>query len=240
MITLKVFCARSMTHAVNKLAGDFMRKTGHHIDITFGPVGMLQAKLAAGERADVLILGAPAMAKMEQVGCFVAGTRTDVARVSIGVAVRDGAPRPDISTEDTFRAALIDARAIAFTDAAVGGTAAVFLPQLFERMGIANEIARKAMPQPSGAAVAECVARGAAEIGITLIPEILPIKGARVIGKLPAALAGDTTYTAAVSVDSGARPAAAAFVVALAHPSARHAWNAAGFDWAGRSDLVEQ
>ena len=160
MTKLKVFCARSMTHAVNNLANDFMRETGHQVDITFGPVGTLQAKLAGGETTDVLILGAPAMAMMEQKGCFVAGTRTDVSRVSIGVAVREGAPAPDISTADAFRKTLLEARAIAFTHASVGGTAAVYLPELFKRMGIAEEIDRKAKPQQSGAAVAECVAGG--------------------------------------------------------------------------------
>jgi molybdate transport system substrate-binding protein len=219
-----------MTRAVNKLAGDFMRESGHQVDITFGPVGTLQAKLAAGERADVLILGSPAMAMMEQKGCFISGTRTDVSRVSIGVAVRQGARRPDISTPEALRAALLRARGIAFTDAAVGGTAAVFLPRLFERMGIAAQIARKAIPQPSGAAVAECVARGEAEIGITLVPEILPIEGAQVLGKLPTELAGDTTYTAAVAADSSAPAAAAAFIAALARASARDAWSDAGFE----------
>ena len=230
MTKLKVFCARSMTHAVNNLADDFRRETGHQVDITFGPVGTLQAKLAQGETTDVLILGAPAMAMMEQKGCFVAGTRTDVSRVSIGVAVREGAAAPDISTADAFRNTLLRARAIAFTHASVGGTAAVYLPQLFKRMGIADEVDRKAKPQQSGAAVAECVARGEAEIGITLIPEILPIKGAHVIGKLPAALADDTTYTAAVSAGSAEPAAASAFIAALARPTTRDVWQAAGFE----------
>ncbi len=230
MTTIKVFCARSMTVAVSKLADDFMRESGHQVDITFGPVGTLSAKLAAGETTDVLILGQPAMAMMEQKGAFVAGTRTDVSRVFIGVAVREGAPAPDIATPDAFRQALLDARAIAFTDASVGGTAAVFLPGLFERMGIADEIKRKALPQTSGAAVAECVASGQAELGITLIPEILPIKGASVIGKLPATLADDTTYTAAVSAGARDPQAASAFIAALARPAAREVWQAAGFE----------
>jgi molybdate transport system substrate-binding protein len=230
MTTIKVFCARSMTVAVSELASEFMRESGHRVDITFGPVGTLSAKLAAGETTDVLILGQPAMAMMERNGAFVAGTRTDVSRVFIGVAVRAGAPAPDIATPDAFRKALLAARAIAFTDASVGGTAAVFLPGLFERMGIADEIKRKALPQKSGAAVAECVASGQAELGITLIPEILPIKGASVIGKLPAALADDTTYTAAVSAGSRDPEAASAFIAALARPSAREVWQAAGFE----------
>jgi molybdate transport system substrate-binding protein len=230
MAKFKVFCARSMTHAVTDITGAFMRASGHEVDITFGPVGTLQKKLAAGESADVLVLGQPAMEKMEREGCFVAGTRTDVARVSIGVAVRDGAPVPDISTPEAFAEALRAARAIAFTDASVGGTAAVYLPQMFKRMGIADEVNRKAIPQQSGVAVAECVASGEADLGITLIPELLPIKGVRVIGKLPAALADDTIYTAAVAAASKAPAAAAAFIAALADPKTRTVWEAAGFE----------
>jgi molybdate transport system substrate-binding protein len=230
MTKLKVFCARSMTHAVNKLATDFMRETGYQVNITFGPVGTLRAKLAAGETADVLILGAPAMAMMEKQGCFIAGTRTDVSRVCIGVAAREGAPPPDISSAEAFRSALLHAHTIAFTDASVGGTAAVYLPHLFKRMGIADEITRKARPQQSGAAVAQCVASGEADIGITLIPEILPIKGVRVIGKLPPELARDTTYTAAVSAQSGVPVEASAFIAALARPVTREVWRAAGFE----------
>jgi molybdate transport system substrate-binding protein len=233
MTKIKVFCARSMTHAVTDLANAFIRETGHEVDLTFGPVGTLQKKLAAGETTDVLILGQPAMEMMEQQGCFVAGTRTDVSQVSIGVAVRTGAPAPDISTAEAFRATLLGARSIAFTHASVGGTAAVYLPQMFKRMGIAEEIDRKAMPQQSGAEVAERVASGEAELGITLIPEILPIKGARVIGKLPAALADDTIYTAAVSSGSAVAAAAAAFIAALARPATREVWQAAGFERAG-------
>jgi molybdate transport system substrate-binding protein len=173
------------------------------------------------------------MAMMEQQGSFVAGTRTAVARVFFGVAVREGAPAPDISTAEAFRQTLLDARTIAFTHASVGGTAAVYLPVLFQRMGIADEINRKAMPQQSGGAVAEKVASGEADIGITLIPEFLPIKGASVIGKLPAALADDTTYTAAVSAGSRVPEAGSAFIAALVQPGARDAGRQRGFERAG-------
>jgi molybdate transport system substrate-binding protein len=186
MTKLKVFCARSMTYAVTDLADAFMRETGHEVDITFGPVGTLQRKLADGETTDVLILGAPAMAMMEEKGCFVVGTRTDISRVSIGVAVREGTPVPDISSAEAFKATLLGARTIAFTHASVGGTAAVYLPQLF--------------------------------------------KGAHVIGKLPAALADDTTYTAAVAAGSPVPAAASAFIAALARPATRDVWRAAGFE----------
>src|SRR5947209_97089 len=105
-MTLKVMCARSMTTAGNTLAGHFTRAGGRELDIAFGTVGALQAKLAAGETADVLILGAPAVADLERTGAVVAGSRRDIARTSIGVAAREGAPAPDIATPEAFKRAL--------------------------------------------------------------------------------------------------------------------------------------
>jgi molybdate transport system substrate-binding protein len=227
---LKVFCARSMTKAVEQITAEYSRDTGRQADITFGTVGALEAKLAAGETADVLILSSSAIAKLDRTGSLAADGRKDIAITSIGIAVRDGAPVPDIGTEDAFRNVLRDARAVAFSDAAVGGSAGVYLADLFQRMGIADEIAKKAMPQKSGGEVASRVAEGNADIGLTLIAEIVPIKGARIIGKLPPPLGNDTTYTAAVSETCADRDAARAFIAALTQPATREVWRAAGFE----------
>jgi molybdate transport system substrate-binding protein len=227
---LKVFCARSMTKAVEQLAGDFSRETGQQADITFGTVGALEARLAAGETADVLILSSSSIAKLDRSGLLIADSRTDIARTSVGIAVREGAPAPDISTAEAFRKTLLAARAVAFSDAAVGGSAGVYLAELFQRMGIADAIAKKAMPQKSGGEVASRVAEGAADIGLTLIAEIVPIKGARIIGKLPPPLGNDTTYTAAISATCADRAAASAFIAALARRQTREVWQAAGFE----------
>lgn len=230
---LTVMCARSMTSVVNALADKFRRETGQELDITFGTVGALQSKLAAGETADVLILGSPTIAKLEQSGAVVAGSRKEIARTSIGVAVRAGAPAPDISTAAAFEQAVRGARAIAFSDAAVGGSAGVHLAALWGRLGMADEIARKGMQQKSGGEVASRVAEGKADLGLTLIAEIVPIAGARVIGKLPAPLGNDTTYAAGISSSCTDRAAAAGFIAALARPAERDVWTAAGFDWVG-------
>jgi molybdate transport system substrate-binding protein len=227
---LKVFCARSMHKVVERLSADFTRATGHEADITFGTVGALQQKIDAGERADVLILSEPGIAKLEQAGALVAGSRTDVARTSIGVAVREGATALDISTPDAFKAALVAAHAIAFSDAAVGGSAGVHLARLFDQMGLAETIKAKGLPQKNGAEVARRVAEGNADIGMTLIAEIVPIQGARVIGPLPAPLGNDAVYGAAVSVHSDAVDAARAFIRALTRPGTQQLWETAGFE----------
>jgi molybdate transport system substrate-binding protein len=227
---LKVFCARSMTKAVEQIIAEYSRDTGRQTDITFGTVGALEGKLAAGETADVLILSSSAIAKLARGGSLAADGHKDIARTSIGIAIREGTPAPDIGTENAFRNTLRTARAVAFSDAAVGGSAGVYLADLFQRMGIAGEIAKKAMPQKSGGEVASRVAEGKADIGLTLIAEIVPIKGARIIGKLPPPLGNDTTYTAAVSANCADGDAARAFITALTQPATRTVWQAAGFE----------
>jgi molybdate transport system substrate-binding protein len=226
---LTVFCARSMHKVVERLSADFVGATGHAPDITFGTVGALQQKLDAGETADVLVLSEPGIAKLEKAGALVAGSRREVARTSIGVAVREGAAAPDIATPDAFKAALVAARAVAFSDAAVGGSAGVHLAKLFGDMGLADVIKAKGMPQQNGGEVARRVAEGNADIGMTLIAEIVPITGARVIGPLPAPLGNDAVYSAAVMAQSGAVDAGRAFIAALTRPDTRMLWQTAGF-----------
>jgi molybdate transport system substrate-binding protein len=221
---LKVMCARSMHVAVGALA------RGHDVELDFGTVGALQTKIAAGETADVFILSVPAIEALEKSGAVAAGSRANVARTSIGVAVREGAPAPDIATPEAFRQAVVNARAIAFSDASVGGSAGVYLAGLFERMGLAATIKEKGLPQQTGAEVARRVAEGKADFGLTLMGEIAPIEGVWIGGPLPPPLDNDTTYCAAVAAASAAKDAGAAFIRALTQPSTRETWKAAGFD----------
>ncbi len=227
---LKIMCARSMHEVVTALARGFNEQTGHDVELSFGTVGALQKRLDAGETADVLISSIPAIQGLEQKSALLAGARQNVATTRIGVAVRAGAPAPDISTLESFKQALIDARTIAFSDAAVGGSAGVHLAKMFVEMGLGEMIKQKGMPQQSGGEVSERVAAGAADLGMTLIAEIMPIAGARVLGPLPPPLGNATTYCAAVMTVSQAPEAARAFIAALTRPDARETWTSAGFD----------
>ncbi len=231
---LKIMCARSMHHAIGRLADEFSRASGHELDLGFGTVGALQARLDAGEAADVVITSIPAMDRLHQHGALAPGGRIELASTRIGVAVREGASAPDISTPEAFKQALIASRGIAFSDAAVGGSAGVYLARLFVDLGLADMIKHKGMPQGSGGEVATRVANGEADIGMTLIAEIVPIKGARVAGPLPPPLGNDTTYGAAVTATCREPEAALAFIRALARPAARDVWRAAGFEPPGK------
>jgi molybdate transport system substrate-binding protein len=227
---LKVFCARSMHVAVATLAQQFAKPAGEMPEIVFEPMGALQARLAAGETADVLILATPAIDALEKSGALASRCRAEVARAPIGVAIRDGAPAPDISSPEAFKAALMAARNIALSDPAVGGSAGIYLRDLFERLGLADMIAAKTVRQKSGVAAADAVGRGEADLAMTFIPELLQGKGVRILGPLPPPYGHVTGYTAAVSAGSNAQDTARAFIAALTAPGARDVWIASGFE----------
>jgi molybdate transport system substrate-binding protein len=216
--------------AVTALARQF--EVGVAPDIVFEPMGALQARLAAGETADVLILAAPAIDILARSGAILRDGGAAIARAPIGVAIRDGAPAPDITTPGGFRAALTAARAIALSDPAVGGSAGVYLRDLFGRMGVAELIAAKIKPQKSGVAAADAVGRGEAELAVTFIPELLQGKGSRVLGPLPPPYDHATAYAAGISARTGLLDAARAFIAALTAPEARPVWTKAGFETA--------
>jgi molybdate transport system substrate-binding protein len=227
---MRVFCARSMHVAVTALTRPLGGDSAAAPDVVFEPMGALQARLAAGETADVLILAAPALDTLVASGAIAAGSRTAIARAPIGVAAREGAAPPDISTADAFADALRQARAIALSDPAVGGSAGVYLRDLFGRIGLAEIIAAKTAPQKSGVAAADAVGRGDADLAMTFIPELLQGKGVRILGPLPPPYGHATAYAAGVSAGSRHGEAAHAFIAALTAPDAAEVWAAAGFD----------
>jgi molybdate transport system substrate-binding protein len=231
---MRVFCARSMHVAVAALTRPFGTNAAApgaaDPDIVFEPMGALQARLAAGETADVLILAAPMIDALIASGAVIAASRAAVARAPIGIAARDGAAVPDISTADGFVAALKSARAVALSDPAVGGSAGVYLRDLFARLGIADIIAAKTVTQKSGVAAADAVGRGDADLALTFIPELLQGKGVRILGPLPLPCGHATAYVAGVSAHSGLQEPACAFIAALTAPGAAGVWTAAGFE----------
>lgn len=226
---IRVLCARSMQAAVTALArplaGDLTP------DIVFEPMGALQARLLAGGRADVLVLSAPAIDALAAAGRMLGGTRTAIARAPIGVAAADdGTPAADISTANAFVRALENAGTIALSDPAVGGSAGTYLRQLFERIGLAGMVAAKTVHHQSGAAAAGAVGRGAADLAVTFVPELLQATGVRILGPLPPPYGHATAYAAAVPADCDQAGAAQAFIRALTAPAAAAVWAAAGFE----------
>ena len=227
---LRVFCARSMHVAVTALARQFQAGSGTATDLVLEPMGALQARLAAGETGDVLILTAPAIDALAASGALLSDSRAAIARAPIGVAIREGASAPDITTPDAFKDTLMAARAIALSDPAVGGSAGIYLRELFDRIGVAERVAAKTLPQKSGVAAADAVGRGEADLAMTFVPELLQGVGVRILGPLPPPYGHAVAYAAGILARSRSPDAARALIAVLTAPNARRVWSTAGFE----------
>lgn len=230
MAKLKVMCARSMHLIVGELGAAFGKAAGHDIEFDFGTVGGLEAKIAAGETADVYILSVAGIGKMEKAGAVVPGSRKDVAKTFIALCIREGAPVPAFGTLEAFKTLLEEAKAVATSDPAVGGSAGVHLDKAFRETGLAATMAPKAMPQRTGAEVAKRVVEGKADFGLTLSGEVASVSGAVIAGPLPPPFGQDTIYCAGIRSGSGVKDVAADFIAALTKPHTRPAWKKAGFE----------
>jgi len=230
MTAIKVMSAGAVQAMVTALGGEFERESGHKISTTFNTAGALREGFLAGDIPDVLILPASSIEVLEKAGHFVPGSRIDLGRTVTGVVVRAGSAVPDISTPEAFKRALLAAKSVSYTDPKAGGSSGNFFVGLLERLGIADEIARKAVMGNRGHDVAQLVADGRAELGTTFISEILTVSGAQVAGPLPGDLHNANTYTAAIPVRASEPEAARALVAKLTDPASRQRWTKAGLE----------
>ena len=227
---IRVLSAGATKTIVTELAEAFRQETGHAVQITAGTVGALRQKAAAGEPADVFILTDAAIDDLARQGLVVPGTRADLARTGIGVAVKQGAPLPDISTPETLRQTLLTVKSFVYIDPASGGTSGIHFASVLQRLGIADAVKDKAVLWPGGFA-AEAVVRGQAELVVHQISEILPVKGVTLVGPLPKDLQKITTYSAGLAAKSAMPDAARTFIAYLARPAFRAKFAAAGLDY---------
>jgi molybdate transport system substrate-binding protein len=227
---LRVYSSGAPAQVVQAIATTFARAQGHRVSVTVATVAEIERKLAATPVPDIVILPAPVIDAMDKAGAFAGGSRTGLARVGIGVAVRAGAPLPDVSSEDAVRATLVAARSIMQSDPAGGGFAGAQVARVLARLGIADLVRPKTAYKFAIAGGTAAVARGEAEIGLYNVSEILADKGVALAGPLPPSLQSYITFVGAVHAGSAAPEAARAFLRALAAPDARAAWAAAGFE----------
>jgi molybdate transport system substrate-binding protein len=214
---IKVLVSNALKSSMEELAPQFEKATQNKLAITFGAAAELKTSIEKGAAIDLAILTTATADDLVKEGKLVAAGRTDIARAGAGLAARKGAPKPDISTTDAFKHALLDAKSIAYVEA---GATAPYIKSLFERLGIAEAIKPKLKPQPTSNPAAKAVANGEAELGITQISEILPYAGAELVGPLPAEIQLYTVYPAAVAADAKEPEAAKALIKFLTAPAA--------------------
>ena len=222
---IKVLSSNALKSAIEEIAPQFEKASGHKLMVVWGAAVPLRAQIEKGEVFDATILNTPGIDALVSQGKLDSATRTPLARSSVGVAVRKGAPKPDISTTDAFKRALLDAKSITYVEQ---GQSGIYLKDLFVRLGIADAIKPKLKLAPTAAA--EFVARGEAEIGMTQISEILPFAGAELVGPLPAEIQNHIHVSAATGAGSKQSDAAKALLKFLATPDAARVMKVKGLE----------
>src|SRR6185295_17796287 len=177
---IKVLCSTALKTVMQELVPQFEKATGHKVVVEYGVSAGMQRRVEAGEAFDAIFLTVKQLDALVQAGKIAPGTRTPIARSGMGIAIHAGAARPDIATVDALKRTLLAAKSIAY---AKEGAAGVYLIALAKRLGITEQL--KLKPMDSGDAVGEAVGSGAAEFGILPVSEILPVKGAALLGEFP-------------------------------------------------------
>jgi molybdate transport system substrate-binding protein len=228
---IKVMNSGGFAAAYRSLAPEFERATGNKVDTAWGPSmgtapDAIPVRLQRGEPADVLIMVGSALEDLIKQGKVVAGSRVDLARSRIGMAVRAGAPKPDISSVEAFKRALFAAKSIAYSDSASG----VYVSkELYKRLGAEAQLAPKSKMIVSER-VGNVVARGDAEIGFQQISELLPVPGIEYVGPIPGDLQKVTVFSAGIAAGAKQPEAAAALIRFLSSPAALPAIQKSGLD----------
>ena len=219
---VRVMISGGLSAAYNALVPEFERATGNKVITAYGPsMGTTQnaipMRLERGEPADVLILVGYALGDLIKKGKVVADSRVDLVNSKIGIAVKAGAPKPDISSADAIKRALLAAKTIAYSDSASGVYVST---EMFDKLGITAEMKDKAKKIPA-TPVAEIVARGEAEIGFQQISELKPVAGIEIVGPLPDDLQKVTVFSAGIASVSKEPEAGKALIKFLASPAAK-------------------
>jgi molybdate transport system substrate-binding protein len=226
---IKVIGGSAVTPAMEVLISRFERATGHQVKADLdGAIGAMAKRIDEGEAADVVIVSRPQIAALEEKGRVVRGSAKDIGKTSVALFVRSGAPKPDVGSVESFKRAMLAAKSIGYNDPAAGAPVGLYLLGLFERMGIAPEMARKTVVFKQRSERFAPIARGEVEIGFNQVSEIIVAPGVELAGPLPEAIQNYTFFAAAVVTAGNNHDAAAQFVSFLASPEAAAVMKAAG------------
>jgi molybdate transport system substrate-binding protein len=219
---VRVMISGGLTAAYKVLVPEFERVSGHKVLTAYGPsmgttVNAIPVRLERGEPADVLIMVGYALGDLVKQGKVISDSRVDLVKSPIGIAVKSGAPKPDISSADAIKRALLAAKTIAYSDSASGVYVST---EMFAKLGIADAMKDKARKIPA-TPVGEIVAHGDAEIGFQQISELTPVSGIDIVGPLPDELQKITVFSAGIATVSKEPDAGKALIQFLASPAAR-------------------
>jgi molybdate transport system substrate-binding protein len=212
--TIKILSGGAMRTFLDEIVPLFERANGARVEVEYRLTSVLKKDIEAGAVFDIALLPRPEIDQLAAAGKIAEGASADVARSTVGLCVRSGAPQPDIGTVAAFKAALVAAKSISYSD----GPSGAYVGDLLGKLGLAE--AMKPQTKLTSRPVAELVAAGEAEIGLQQIVAILPVKGAELVGPLPAELQNVIIYAAGLSVQAAEPKAAQAFIAFTKTPQA--------------------
>jgi molybdate transport system substrate-binding protein len=228
---IKVLAGSAVTPVMLELIPKFEQLSGHKVLFDFdGAIGAMTDRLLKGEVADVAIVSGEQIDLLERQGKVVTGSRTDIAKVGVGLFVRKGASRPEISSIEAFRRAMLTAKSIGYNDPATGAPVGIYLIELFERMGIAAEMQAKTTVFKQRSERFEAIARGDVEIGFNQISEIVATPDVDLVGPLPAPFQHITLFASGIVACGNEHDAGGAFVRFITSPASMAIWRAKGFE----------
>jgi molybdate transport system substrate-binding protein len=223
---LKVVAPNAVKEAVAEIAARFEKETKHKLVLSWAGSEAISKRVSDGEIFDVVVNTSTGIDRLAKDARLVAASKRDLARSAVAVAVKAGAARPDVSTVEGLRQALLKAESIAISSGASGR----YLEQLFQKLGVAEQIKHKIKQPPSGAQIGDLLARGEAELGFQQVTELIHAKGFQYLGPLPAEVQNYTIWSVAVHTGSKEAEAAATFIKAISAPQSAAAIRSSGME----------
>jgi molybdate transport system substrate-binding protein len=230
MAELTVYSTIGVRSAAEPLFTQFDKTSGHKLVVTWGTAPMLVKRLESGDSADVVVLSRASIDALQKQGKIATDSEVTLASSGVGIAVKAGAPKPDISTPEALKRTLLNAKSIAYSEPSAGGASGVYFAKLLERMGIAERMKPKTKYPPPGGFSANLLMTGEAELAVQQKPELLHVAGAEVIGLLPGDLNVVTEFAVAVMVGCKNGDAGKALMKMLQSPEAIAIFRSKGLD----------
>ena len=217
---IKVFSIIVMRSVLEELKPKFEQASGHKLDITWGLAAGLTKRVADGESPDALVAIRGGVDGLVKNGRIAESSAATFALSGVGVSVRSGAPKPDISTPDKLKAALIAAKGIAYSDPAKGGASGVHFAKVADRLGIGDLVKAKSKHPETAGLPGKLLLDGTADLAVSQVPELLEVQGTDLVGPLPGDLQNITNFAGGVVTGAKQPDAAAAFLKFLQTPEA--------------------
>ncbi len=231
---LKIYSTIGVRSAAEQLFAQFEKASGRSLAITlavtWGTAPMLVKRIEDGEKVDVMILSRAGIDALLKQGKIAPGSDVTLASSGVGIAVKAGAPKPDISTPEALKRTLLNAKSISYSEPSAGGASGVYFAKLLERMGIAEQMKLKTKYPPPGGFSASLLITGEAELAVQQKPELMHVAGAEIVGLLPGELNVVTEFAAGIAPDTKHVDAGKALIKMLRSPEGAAVFRAKGLD----------